>query len=534
MELLIAALVPFIVLAPVLYLQFKKSQELTEKLKKLSVNTPVGPVVVPASVVAAPRTNPSPQGVRVVDESQLVDARNRAREVVFEAKDEALKIRKEAEDYVHRVKLELSDQEKKLKADQITVSQKTQELTVLERNLSVSRDRIKGLETETERVRNEQTEALSKIASLTREEAKRQILENVEKDLSEEIAKRIRAAEEKIKEDSGKRAKEILVEAMRLGATDYVAEYTVSVVKLTDEEMKGRIIGKEGRNIRSFELATQVDVDLDEPKEIRLSCFDPIRREVAKVSLEKLIADGRIQPAKIEEIVAKTRKEIEGIIHEEGEKLAHAVEAYNLPLEIIDILGRFKYRFSYGQNMIAHTLEETRIGIKLAYEVGADVEVVRLGCLLHDIGKVITDDEGTHIQLGADLLRRFKLPEKVINAVAEHHEDKPFSSIESVLVYISDAISGARPGARVEDIEAYVKRMKTLEEAALSFKGVKSSFAISAGREVRVVVEPLEVDDATAVILAHDIAAKIEKEQTYPGQVKVTVIRETRATGVAK
>lgn len=532
MELIIAVLVPFIVLAPVIYFQFKKSQELTEKLRNIpSLPSPKEPVPQPVSTPVRPVV--VPQTPRV-DEFQLVDARNRAREVVFEAKDEALKLRKEAEEYSRKIKLELAETENKLKSDQSDVARQAQELLIKEKDIEVSRSRLKDLEAETERIRNEQTDALMKIASLTREEAKKQILENVEKDLAEETAKRIKMAQERVKEESDKKAKEILVEAMRQGATDYVAEYTVSIVKLVDEEMKGRIIGKEGRNIRSFELATGVDVDLDEPKEIRLSCFDPVRREIARVSLEHLIADGRIQPAKIEEIVAKTKKDVEKIMHEEGEKLAHAVQAYNLPLEIIDLLGRFKYRFSYGQNMIAHTLEETRIGIKLAYEVGADVEVVRLGCLLHDIGKIITEDEGTHIQLGADLVRRFKFPEKVINAVAEHHEDKPFSSIESVLVYIADAISGARPGARVEDIEAYVKRMKGLEEVALSFKGVKSAYAISAGREIRVVVEPLEVDDTTAVNLAHEIAGKIEKEQTYPGQVKVTVIREIRATGVAK
>lgn len=529
MEIAIAILVPFILLAPVVYYQFKKGQELERKIK----NTPSAPPQKEPILPTVPAVSSAPQPIKS-EELPVIDARNRAREIVFEAKDEALRLRKEAEEFSRKLRLELTESERKLKIEQETLSRRATELSARERDLDLSRVRIKELGSETERIRDEQTEALSKIASLTREEAKKQILENIEKNLSEETAKRIKTAEEKIKEESHLRAKEILVEAMRQGATDYVAEYTVSIVKLPDEEMKGRIIGKEGRNIRSFELATGVDVDLDEPKEIRLSCFDPVRREIARVSLERLIADGRIQPAKIEEVVAKTKKDVEHIMHEEGEKLAHAVQVYNLPLEIIDLLGRFKYRFSYGQNMIAHTLEETRIGIKLAYEVGADVDVVRLGCLLHDIGKVITEDEGTHIQLGADLLRRFKMPEKVVSAVAEHHEDKPFSSVESVLVYIADAISGARPGARVEDIEAYVKRMKALEEAALSFKGIKSAFAISAGREIRVVVEPLEVDDAAAVNLAHDIAAKIEKEQTYPGQVKVTVIRETRALGIAK
>lgn len=384
------------------------------------------------------------------------------------------------------------------------------------------------------KLRQEYLGKLEGVGSLSKDQARQELLSELERDLKEEIAKKIKAAEEKVKEEAEARAKEIIATAMLRGATRYVAEYTVSVVKLPDEEIKGRIIGKEGRNIRAFELTTGVDVDLDEAKEIRLSCFDPVRREVARVSLERLIADGRIQPARIEELVSQTRQDVERIMREEGEKLCHAVKVFTLPLEVIDLLGRFKYRFSYGQNMIGHTLEETQIGVKLASELGADVEVVRLACLLHDIGKVITEDEGTHVQLGVELLKRFKLPEKVIKAVAEHHEDQPFSSVESVLVYVADAISAARPGARVEDIEAYVARMGELEKLALSFKGVRSSFAISAGREVRVVVDPGEIDDDASVKLAHDIAGKIEKELTYPGQVKVTVIRETRATEIAK
>lgn len=523
MELIIALLSGVVVLLPILYLFYKKNKDLEEKLK--TPQTPKEPTS--SSTVVVPAKSEPPHPV-------VLDSQKRAREIILEAKDEALRIRREAEDYGQRLRLELAESEKKLKLEREQISQKAQEVSLREKDLDISRTRIKELEAETEKLRDAQIKDLSNIGSLTREEARRQILENVEKVLSEETARRIKTAEEKFKEEADKKAKEILVEAMRAGATDYVAEYTVSVVKLPDEEMKGRVIGKEGRNIRSFELATGVDVDLDEPKEIRISSFDPVRREIARISLERLIADGRIQPAHIEEVVEKTKKDIEKIMHEEGEGLAHSLQAYNLPLEIIDLLGRFKYRFSYGQNMIAHTLEETQIGIKLAYEAGADVEVVRLGCLLHDIGKVITEDEGTHVQLAVDLLKRFKLPIKVVNAVGEHHEDSPFSSVESVLVYIADAISAARPGARVENIEAYVKRMRSLEEVALTFKGVKSAFAISAGREVRVIVEPLEVDDNSAVNLAFKIAQKIEKEQTYPGQVKVTVIRETRATGIAK
>jgi ribonuclease Y len=299
--------------------------------------------------------------------------------------------------------------------------------------------------------------------------------------------------------------------------------------------MKGRIIGKEGRNIRSFERATGVDVDLDEtPGEVRISNFDPIRREVARVALSRLIADGRIQPSRIEEYVNKARSEIDRVSFEEGKKLSHAVRVFNLPREVVQKLGHFKYRFSYGQNMIAHTLEETKIGIKLAQEVGANVDTVRLGCLLHDIGKVIMDEEGSHVELGVKFLRKFNMPQAVIDSVEQHHEDVPISSKEAALVYIADAISGSRPGARYENYDEYVKRLSQLEEFATSFKGVQEAYAIQAGREVRVIVNPEEMSDDQVQKIAHDLKMKIEKEMTYPGTVKITVIRETRATDVAK
>jgi ribonuclease Y len=322
---------------------------------------------------------------------------------------------------------------------------------------------------------------------------------------------------------------------MRHGATDYVAEYTTTSIKMTDEDMKGRIIGKEGRNIKALEATTGVDIDLDEPGLIRLSSFDGERREVAKVALERLMVDGRIQPARIEEIVDRVQKEFEKIRREEGEKLASEVGIHNLPLEILDALGRFKWRFSFGQNLWIHTLEETKIGMAIARELGADVNTVRLGCLFHDVGKIFTpEQEGTHVQVGADFLKKFNLDPKVLACVEEHHEDKPFSSVESAIVWISDAISGSRPGARHESVEDYIRRLKDIENVATSFQGVEKSFAISAGREVRVIVIPEQIDDATATKLAHDVAEKIEKSVTYPGQVKVTVIRETRAEAIAK
>lgn len=401
-----------------------------------------------------------------------------------------------------------------------------------------SLDRREGAVEEREKLLHQKEEEalakLEKISHLTADEAKNQILSDVREKLKEEIAKEIRAAAAQVQEEAEEKAKQILVDAMRHGATDYVPEYTVSVIKITDEEVKGRIIGKEGRNIRAFETATGVDVDLDEEGVIRLSSFDPVRREIARVALERLLRDGRVQPGRIEELIEQVKRELERIMLEEGQKLCHAVGVYNLPAPLVALLGRFKYRFSYGQNMIAHTLEETKIGIAIAHEVGADVNIVRLGCLLHDIGKIITDAEGSHVQLGVDLLKKYGIPQKVIDCVAQHHEDTPFTSIESTIVYIADAISGSRPGARYEDIEQYLKRLTDLEAIAKSHAGVVEAYAFQAGRELRVIVDPGKVDDATATLVASGIKQEVEKKLTYPGQIKITVIRELRATEIAK
>lgn len=428
----------------------------------------------PMPVKPPPQVKPPEPKIDIDSAAQIRAAEVEAREIVFAAKDEALRIRQEA-------------------------------LTKLE-----------------------------KASHLTKDEAEARILSDVRENLKEEIAKEIRAATAAAHEEADAKAKQILVDAMRHGATNYVPEYTVSVIKVTDEDVKGRIIGQGGRNIRAFETATGVDVDLDEAGVIRLSSFDPVRREIARVALERLLRDGRVQPGRIEELVEQVKKEIERIMFEEGQKLAHAVGVYNLPAPLIVLLGRFKYRSSYGQNMIAHTLEETKIGIALAHEVGADVNVVRLGCLLHDIGKIVTEEEGSHVQLGVDLLKKYGIPQHVIHCVAQHHEDTPFTSIESMLVYISDAISGSRPGARYEDVEQYLKRLKDLEAIATAHEGVKECYAFSAGRELRVIVDPGKVDDATATMMALSIKNEIEKKMTYPGQIKVTVIRELRASEVAK
>ena len=394
---------------------------------------------------------------------------------------------------------------------------------------------LKRNEKNLEEREEELTSNLQKSSKLTSDEARKLVIDKWEQKLQKDIAEEIKAAQEKAQQEAKAKAQEILVDAMKHAATDYVAEYTVSTVKVQDEEIKGRIIGKDGRNIRTFEKATGVDVDLDEAGIIRLSSFDPVRREIARVALLRLIKDGRIQPARIEEMIQEVRKEIDRIMYEEGEKLAHTVEVYNLPKELIALLGRFKFRFSYGQNMIAHTLEETKLGIKLAHEVGVDVNIVKLGCLLHDIGKVVMDKEGNHVELGVELLKRHNMPKEVVGCVAAHHEDIPFPSVEAVLVYISDAISGARPGARMEDLGEYVKRMKELEAIPKEFPGIEDVYAMQAGREIRVIVDPKNLDDSQTMITAQKIKDRIkQKFPQFPGSIKITLIRELQVTEVVK
>ncbi len=380
------------------------------------------------------------------------------------------------------------------------------------------------------KLKEELIKKLEDVSHMSREEAKKQLLAEVQDELTSEIAKRIRNAEDRIKQEANEKAREILVDAMKHGATDYVAEYTLSSVTLPNEEAKGRIIGKEGRNIRAFERASGVEIDLDEGNEIRLSSFDPIRREIARRALEILIKDTRIQPSRIEEVVERVRSGMDDVLLEEGKKIVEAVGEYGLPTDLIRLIGKFRFRTSYGQNLAIHTIEETKIGMAIARELDADVEVVRLGGLLHDIGKVVTDNEGNHIQKGVEIAKRFGMPKKVVSIIAEHHEDRPFSSIESVIVWIADAISGSRPGARYEPHEDYVKRMKAIEEIASRFEGVVEAVAFQAGRDVRVIVNPEEVDDDKLTILARDIAKSLEKEANYAGQIKVTVLRETKAS----
>ncbi len=511
---------------------FDVLKTLSELVRTKKTKAPVQPKVTqktaptPSVVAPAvpekekqPKQAPLP-AVSSVDTDAIIKlAEAKAREMVVEAKDEAFRIRREIEDESRR-KLEAIDRKEG------ALDERDKRLKTIEAQFETRLQEI-------EKIKQEQVEKLERASHLTREEAKSFILEAVRAQMREEIAHEIREAHDKAAEEADAKAKEILIDAMRHGATDYVSEYTVSVVKIADEEMKGRIIGKEGRNIRTFEQTTGVDVDLDEEGVIRLSCFDPVRREIARISLERLLRDGRVQPGRIEELVEQVKKELDRIMFEEGQKLCHAVGVYNLPAPLVAHLGKFKYRFSYGQNMIAHTLEETKIGIALAQEVKADVNTVRLGCLLHDIGKVIMDKEGSHVELGVELLKKYGMPQKVTDCVAQHHEDTPFTSAESMLVYISDAISGSRPGARYENHEDYIKRLKDLEDIAKAHKGVMEAFAFQAGRELRVAVDPGKVDDATATIMASEIKKEVEEKLTYPGQIKISVVRELRATEIA-
>lgn len=450
------------------------------------------------------------------------DAKTQAREIIQDARDEAFRIKKQAGEEIARLRSESLEIEKR-------IVQK-------EESLDERFSKIEKKEAEAERLRADLLAKLQKVSSLTAEEAKKIILENIQGQLRDEIAKRIKEAEEEIRATAAESAREILVNSMVAGATDWVAEYTVSVVKIESEDIKGRIIGKEGRNIRAFELTTGVDVELDSdnPLEVRLSSFDPIRREVARIALEALIKDARIQPTRIEQLVAKAREFVDRDMSEAGRRAAHELGLYNLSQEALDTLGRLKFRYSYGQNQLIAAIETGKIAKKIAQEVGANDTICATGGLFHDIGKTQVDKEGTHIQLGVELTKKWNFPQEVIDCIAQHHEDEPFSRIESIVVHLADAISGARPGARHEPVEEYIRRLSDIEKIATGFAGVDKAYAIQAGREIRVIVKPDAVDDAGIVILSHEISQKLAKELTYPGQITVTVIRETRAVDIAK
>lgn len=494
------------------------------------VSKPAQPT--PAPVIQPATVSPSVDTQAIIQQAQN-QAQTQAREIILAAKDEAFKIKDQA---VRDARIQLEEIELRSKS----ITQKQQSLISTEDLLKKQKQTLDATQRQVEEIKAKislsaetMAKKLEKVASMTTEEAKKELLAQVEKKQGGEIARIIREAEEKAKSEADDLAREILVDSMRAGATDYVAEYTISTVPIPDEETKGRIIGKDGRNIRIFEKVSGCDVSMDEsPDEVKLSSFDPVRREIARVTLIRLIKDGRIHPARIEEYFDRARKDVEQLMFQEGQKLCHAVGVYNMPRDLIAILGRFRFRTSYGQNMISHTLEETRIGIKLANEVGANVDTVRLGCLLHDIGKVV-EGEGNHVDLGVNLLKKYNMPQVAIDCVAQHHEDEEFSSVESMLVYISDAISGSRPGARHENTEEYAKRITQLEVIAKKHPEVDDAYAISAGREIRVIVNPTKAGDEQLTVLATAIRDEIRNTMTFPGTVKVNVIRETRAAEIA-
>jgi ribonuclease Y len=464
------------------------------------------------------------------------EAEAHRREAVLEAKDEAIRIRNEMDREVANRRRELDRIERRIEQKEEQLDRKTEQVDRRERNQQRKEKELETLEEELKSFKTRQEEELQRIAMLSTEGARDILLRRVEEDMRDILARRVHELEQEAKAESDKRARKILATTIQRIASDYIAESTVSVVPLPSDDMKGRIIGREGRNIRALEQATGCDLIVDDtPEAVTLSGFDPVRREVARRSLQKLIQDGRIHPARIEEVVAKTRLELEQVMREEGEKVAYEANVQGLHPDLIKLLGRLKFRTSYGQNVLAHSLEVSLIAAALAAELGADVNVAKTGALLHDIGKAVDHEvDGPHALIGADIARRLGRSARIVHAIAAHHGEEEPQTVEAFIVATADAISGARPGARREMVETYIKRLEALEAVANSFDGVEKSFAIQAGREVRILVQPDKVDDLAATKLARDIVKKIEENLEYPGQIKVTVIRETRAVDYAR
>lgn len=468
------------------------------------------------------------------------DAQRKAEEIrkekVLEAKEEVYKLRNEAEKENRDRRTELQRNERRLFQREETLDKKIAAVEAREQALNARDRRIDQKEQEIEALHAKEQEELERISGLTAEDAKNMLLSSVEEEARHEAALLLRDIEQKTKEEAEKKARNIVTMAIQRCAADSVAEATVSVVPLPNDEMKGRIIGREGRNIRALETATGVDLIIDDtPEAVILSAFDPVRREIARIALEKLIMDGRIHPARIEEMVEKAKKEVDGQIREAGEAAVLEVGVHGLHHEIIRYLGRMRYRTSYGQNVLQHSIEVAHLAGIMAAEVGANVTLAKRAGLLHDLGKSIDHEvEGSHAQIGADLAKKYRENNQIIHAIQAHHNDVEPQTIEAVLVQAADAISAARPGARRETLENYIKRLEKLEEIANSFDGVDNSYAIQAGREVRIIVKPEKISDADTVMLARDVAKRIENEMEYPGQIKVNVIRETRTVDVAK
>ena len=470
----------------------------------------------------------------------ILDAENKSetmkKEAILEAKEEAHRLRSEAERDARERRAEIQRSERRLIQKEESIDRKLENIERKEESITQKEQALVNKQKDLDTVISKQLEELERISGYTVEEAKAILLSNIEKEVRHDASLMIKDIESKAKEEADKKAKYIITNAIQRCAADHVAESTVSVVALPNDEMKGRIIGREGRNIRAIETLTGVDLIIDDtPEAVILSGFDPVRREIARIALEKLIVDGRIHPARIEEMVEKAEREVNAIIKEEGEQAAFEVGIHNLHPELIKLLGRLKYRTSYGQNVLKHSVEVAHLAGLMAGELGLDIKLAKRAGLLHDIGKALDHEvEGTHVDIGIDVLKKYKESDAVINGMAAHHGDYEPKSMEAVLIAAADALSAARPGARRETLDAYIKRLEKLEEIANTTQGVEKSFAIQAGREIRIIAKPDDVNDEEIVFLAREISKKIESELEYPGQIKVNIIRESRAVDFAK
>ena len=486
--------------------------------------------------IAEAKIGGAEQKAKAIVDQAVKDAETKKKEALLEAKDEIHKSRSEFEKESKERRKEMNRQESRIQQKEEALDKKSETLEKKDEQLNHKIKEAEALKAETEKIKNAQLEMLEKISGLSVEDARQYLLKNIETEVRHEAAIMIKDIESQAKDEAEKRAKNIISLAIQKCAADHVAETTVSVVALPNDEMKGRIIGREGRNIRALETLTGVDLIIDDtPEAVILSCFDPVKREIARMALEKLIVDGRIHPARIEETVEKSRKELDNIIKQEGEQATFETGVHGLHPELIKLLGRMKYRTSYGQNVLKHSTEVAHLAGIMAAELGVDIKTAKRAGLLHDIGKSIDHEvEGSHVDIGVDIAKKYHESQEVIHAIAAHHGDVEANTVIACIVQACDAISAARPGARRENLETYIKRLEKLEEIANSFSGVEKSFAIQAGREIRIMVKPEIVKEEDTILIARDIVKKIESELEYPGQIKVNVIRETRSVDYAK